>query len=208
MWRNYVAGLLDYNSQLWSPVDQIKMSSLEQLLRSYTAHTKGLELLNYWDRLKSMGMLSVQRRFQRYKIIYLWKIVTGKTHNFGINWTKHPRWGLMIDIVYPKYYKVNSKAWNNWRQSLGVDGALLFNNLPFDVRNYSGDSLSGFKMKLDQTLETIPDCPVSQGLFPAPINQNTGRNSNCLIDWCKHLRLNNRGMDADSYIDDYSSVSL
>ena len=59
---------------------------------------------------------------------------------------------------------------------------MLFNNLPYDVRNYPGDSLAGFKMKLDQTLEQIHDCPVSQGLYPTPINQNIGRNSNCIID--------------------------
>ena len=51
LWRNYIAGLLDYNSQIWSPTNQVKMSSLEQLLRSYTFNTKGLESYNYWERL-------------------------------------------------------------------------------------------------------------------------------------------------------------
>ena len=106
----------------------------------------------------------------------------GKTHNFGLEWKTHPRWGKLISINYPKFYKVNSHVYKIWRQSLGVDGAMLFNNLPYEVRNYPGDSLSGFKMKLDQTLEMIPDFPVSQGLYPLPINHITGKNSNCLID--------------------------
>ena len=55
-----------------------------------------------------------------------------------------------------------------------------------------GKSLSGFKMTLDQTLETIPDCPPSQGLYPAPVNYITGRNSNCLLDWSRYLRLSGR----------------
>lgn len=29
IWRNYITGLLDYNSQIWSPVNQVKVSSLE-----------------------------------------------------------------------------------------------------------------------------------------------------------------------------------
>ena len=105
MWRNYIAGLLDYNSQIWSPVNQVKMSSLEQLLRYYTYHTDGLESYNYWERLRLIGLSSIQRRFQRYKIIYMWKIIMGLTHNFGISWTNHPHWGLLINISKPTFYK-------------------------------------------------------------------------------------------------------
>ena len=33
--KNYIAGVLDYNSQIWSLVNDTKISSIEQLLRSY-----------------------------------------------------------------------------------------------------------------------------------------------------------------------------
>ena len=71
LWKNYIAGVLDYNSQIWSPVNDTKISSIEQPLRSYTYQTKGLENYNYWDRHKIMGISSLQQRFQRYKIIYI-----------------------------------------------------------------------------------------------------------------------------------------
>lgn len=74
-----------------------------------------------------------------------------------------------------------------------VDSALLFNNMPYIVRNNQGNTLNGFKMTLNQTLENIPDCPPSQGLHPEPINCETGKNSNCLIDWCKFLKVTFRG---------------
>ena len=64
--------------------------------------------------------------------------------------------------------------------------------MPSSVRNYEGKSLSGFKMTLDQVLETIPDQPIAQGLFPDPISQESGKKSNCLIDWSKYLKLNSR----------------
>ena len=192
LWRNYITGLLDYNSQIWSPTNQVKMSSLEQLLRSYTFNTKGLESYNYWERLNRIGLSSIQRRFQRYKIIYMWKILSGLTHNFGISWYDHPHWGRMIVINKPTFYVTNACALAVWRQSLAVDGAMLFNCMPSTVRNYGGKSLSGFKMTLDQVLETIPDRPIAQGLFPDPISQETGKNSNCLIDWSKYLKLNSR----------------
>ena len=132
-------------------------------------------------------------------------MIMGLTHNFGIEWYTHPRWGKMVKINYPKFYKVKSGALRIWRQSLGVDGALLFNCLPYDVRNYPGETLSGFKMKLDQLFENIPDCPISQGLYPTPINVISGRNSNCIIDWCRHLKLNSRGMD-ECYCYDTNTV--
>ena len=71
MWRTYISGLLDNNSQILCPINEVKISSIEQLLRNYTANTVGLQHLNYWDRLKVMGISSIQRRFQRYRIIYL-----------------------------------------------------------------------------------------------------------------------------------------
>ena len=52
MWQTYISGLLDYNSQLWCPIEEVKISSIEQLLRSYTANTEGMQYYNYWERLK------------------------------------------------------------------------------------------------------------------------------------------------------------
>ena len=79
-----------------------------------------------------------------------------------------------------------------WRQSLSISGATLFNSMPFKVRNYEGNTIAGFKMTLDQVLENIPDCPLSYGLYPAPINPDSNMNSNCLIDWSRYLKLPQR----------------
>ena len=64
-------------------------------------------------------------------------------------------------------------------------------------------------MKLDQMLELIPDCPVSHGLYPTPINHITGKNSNCIIDWCRHLEINSRGMETLAIVHDHlASISI
>ena len=84
------------------------------------------------------------------------------------------------------------KVLNIWRQSIGISGAILFNAMPYNVRNYKGKSISGFKMTLNQELEKIPDCPLLYGLYPDPINPDTNMNSNCLVDWSRHLKLNQR----------------
>ena len=49
MWQTYISGLLDYNSQLWCPIEEGKVSSIEQLLQSYTANMGGLHSYNYWE---------------------------------------------------------------------------------------------------------------------------------------------------------------
>ena len=64
--------------------------------------------------------------------------------------------------------------------------------MPSSVRNFKGDKLNSFKMTLDQVLETTPDCPPLHGLYPAPINPVTSKNSNCLIEWSKYLKLSSR----------------
>ena len=98
----------------------------------------------------------------------------------------------MFEIKQPKYYTIKGKVLNVWRQSIGISGAILFNAMPYNVRNYGGNSISGFKMTLDQVLENIPDCPLSYGLYPDPINPDTNMNSNCLVDWSRHMKLNQR----------------
>ena len=105
---------------------------------------------NYWKFLKIMGVSSIQRRFQRYKVICIWKVVSGLTHNFGISWYTHPHWGLLIKIKKPVFYEIDAGVYHAWRQSLAVEGALLFNCMPSNVRNYPGKTLEGFKMTLDQ----------------------------------------------------------
>ena len=55
----------------------------------------------------------------------------------------------MFEIKQPKYYTINGKVLNIWRQSIGISGAILFNAMPYNVRNYEGNSISGFKMTLD-----------------------------------------------------------
>ena len=95
-------------------------------------------------------------------------------------------------ISKPDFTELNARSVAAWRQSLAVDGGLLFNHMPSEIRNYNGNSLSGFKMTLDQLLERIPDRPLAQGLYPDPVNCVSGLHSNCLIDWSKYLKLCSR----------------
>ena len=41
--------------------------------------------LNYWEQLQHMKMLSLQRRLERYRIIYTWKTLEGLVPNCGVS---------------------------------------------------------------------------------------------------------------------------
>ena len=86
MWKTFCQPDLDYGSQLWSPCGSPNLMNLEGLLRTFTTWFHGMDNLSYWDRLSSLKISSIERRFQRYKIIYTWKIVEGLVPNCGISW--------------------------------------------------------------------------------------------------------------------------
>ena len=175
------------------------MSSIESLQRIYTSCTPDLQHVDYWTRLRWFKLSSIERRLQRYRIIYIWKILNNLVVNPGIKYTNSEHCGLMVNIDYKKC----ADSWSHklWDQSLKIHGGKLFNCLPPEIRSYMGltdadisisSRISGFKSLLDKFLEKIPDCPLTQDLYPDPINPITGRNSNCIIDWVKHLKINTR----------------
>ena len=142
-----------------------------------------------------MHLQSVQRRHERYLLIYLWKLLQGLVPNYGISWTITERKGRMINI--PKSNYTHSSSAKTMRdQSLVIHGGRIFNLLPQDIRDWSG-SAHYLKRKLDEYLSNIPDQPATSDLIPAPLNRISCKHSNSLYDWIFHLRLDRR-LDTDS----------
>ena len=71
LWKSLVLPHLDYCSQLWSgALNPVVTADLEGPQRAFTKRISGLYNLSYWDRLKELQLLSIERRFERYKILY------------------------------------------------------------------------------------------------------------------------------------------
>ena len=138
MWINYIRSNIDYASQLWCPSDQIQMSSLESLQRMYTACTNGLQHMDYWTRLRWFRLSSIERRLQRYRIIYVWKIANDIVINPGIEFTNNVHSGKLVKIHYKKCHDTWSQKL--WDQSLQIHGGKSFNSLPVYLRNCPGYS--------------------------------------------------------------------
>ena len=56
--------------------------------------------------------------------MYTWKVISGKTHNFGLRWNSHPTRGVLVNIKLPGGPKVTNRALNIWRQTQCMDYSL------------------------------------------------------------------------------------
>ena len=167
LYKSLVLSKLDYCSVLWSPNNLSDLRKLEGLQANFTfrmacSKTEDGTKRDYWQRLNYLGLYSIQRRFERYTVIYVWKIRQGIVHNPGLEFKntspEGSRHGLMC--VVPKG---TSKLREN---SFMVRGPKLFNSLPKDIREYQLDnevrqqqSVDNFKRRLDEYLSLIPDEP-------------------------------------------------
>jgi hypothetical protein len=82
LFKALVIPILEYCCQLWTPFTLGAVRQLEGVQRTFTARIRGMEELNYWERLRRLGLSSLQRRRERYVILYTWKMITGMVSNF------------------------------------------------------------------------------------------------------------------------------
>ena len=75
---------IDYCSQLWLPNKAGEIEKIEKLLKDFTYRIPWLREDPYWKRLQIVKMNSEERRLERYRIIYTWKVLEGLVPNCGI----------------------------------------------------------------------------------------------------------------------------
>ena len=127
---------------------------MESLLKSFTGKIKNMGNHDYWTHLKLLKMLSISRRFERYRIIYCFKIIKGLTPNCNLNWNCSEKYGQLLD--YSEYeHSIR-------RQSFHLMAPRLFNSIPVYLRLLNDDiTFDTWKVKLDKFLEIIRDNPVT-----------------------------------------------
>ena len=89
LWKSIVIPHLDYCSQLWNPHKVSAIQQLEELQKSFVRHISGFRHMNYWTALAKLGLYSLQRRRERYQIIYLWSILESKVPNIQFAYGNH-----------------------------------------------------------------------------------------------------------------------
>ena len=166
MFKTLVTPHIDYTSQLWMPITCTEIEKLEKIQRDFFRYIPSLCGLNYWDQLNRMNMISIQRRLERYRIIYSWKILENLVPNCGLEViidSTESRQGRRFQVPEIDRKAATSKQLD---QIFQVNGPKLFNCLPPRIRNIKNVGLDDFKMALDKYLESVPDQPKIDGLTP------------------------------------------
>lgn len=161
LWKSLVIPRLDYCSQLWNPTRVGQKQKIEALQRTFTRHIETVKDINYWKRLKYLKLYSIERRFDRYLIIFMWKILEGFITAPEHFETTHVdcRTGRKFTVSYLENasVKILDSPFNR--------GKIAFNKLPKEIRNQTAMRVDKFKNILDKFLEQIPDEPNVPGIF-------------------------------------------
>ena len=168
--KNIIRNQVEYASPIWSPTDYVSINLLEDVQRKFTSKFTrfreydadlGMTICTtpYPSRLKLLKLSSLQRRRDRYTIIYMFKIKCGAVPNPGFTPTYHPR--TKAFSWKPRYDRKNG------RNSFYCMGPRLFNSIPATLRGLDDKKDEGktiietFKKDLDEYLKTVPDNPGS-----------------------------------------------
>ena len=91
--KSLIIPKLDYCSPLINPKSETYKRKMETPLRAFTRKIRGMKELTYWERLQKLNMYSIERRRERFCIIYMYKIMTGMVPNPNIKFYNKGRRG-------------------------------------------------------------------------------------------------------------------
>ena len=136
LWKSLVLPSLKYYCHLWSPYKTGHIMKLEALQRTFTSRIAGLEQLNYWELLQELKLYTLQRRHDRYIVIYVWKTLEGHVPNVAVEERLHSRRGRLCLL--------KSTEATTHRTATLVHNS-FFNAFPKAIRNTRGVSTDSFK---------------------------------------------------------------
>ena len=113
--------LLECCCQLWNPWKAKDIQASEAIQLTFTYNITEVQHLNYWERLHGLKLYSLQRRRERYIIIYIWMITHQMVPNVDftmghkIKTRIHPIRGTQCVIHYitNKSSAIPSRKYNN-----------------------------------------------------------------------------------------------
>lgn len=163
LFKSLVIPIMDYCSVVWNPHKRKDIQAIEKIQRNFTRRIKNLSDVNYHQRLKYLHIYSMERRRERYELLYIFKIIKHQVPNIGLKWKFSPRRGRVL-IPPPVRKNSSASAATMRRNSFRGKAAFLFNCLPERLRNTPLDTpMPIIKRALDKFLNAVADEPVLDG---------------------------------------------
>lgn len=162
LFRTLVRSRTEYCCPLWNTSKLEDIKRLEAVQRTFTAKIAEVKHLSYWDRLKSLKLMSLQRRRERYVIIHVYKILHDLAPNdIGLQFYETSRRGVCCKV--PPLVKSSKQQYQSkYDDSFHVFGAKLFNLVPKNIKKKK--SLNSFKASLTRFILLPPDHPPVPGI--------------------------------------------
>ena len=163
LFNTYIKSKMEYCCVVWSPVQQTLINELEKIQRIFTGKIKGMEELDYHERLKKLNMYSLERRRDRYHIIYGWQQIEKikeNVLNLKTNWRGTGR--RIISKAIPTQVegrRLKRTEITNIYNSPARRIERAFNCIPNHLKNLTGVKTETFKANLDKWLKNVPDLP-------------------------------------------------
>jgi hypothetical protein len=161
LFKALIRNRLEYLSPLWHPAKQEDIKWIESVQRLFTSKIDGLQDYNYHNRLKMLGLMSLQRRRERFIIITVWKMINNIIPNeLNFITTDSGRRGIKVKVPSLRT-DATQLARSSYESSFGIVGPKLWNTLPRRISIISNKTT--FKTVLTRYLSQIPDLPPVDG---------------------------------------------
>ena len=163
---------IEYASVVWCPFDKVSLDLIEGFQRRFTScfleyqecneeRQQYVCKLDYWERLKDLKIYSLQRRRERFAILYMYRILIGL---ITFQWFEpYEERGIKFRTKYNR--RANPKIRRVRHSSFFYKGPQLWNLLPQELREFEAidvpcqTHVDIFKAKLDKFIERVPDQP-------------------------------------------------
>jgi hypothetical protein len=166
------------------PLGTPLMKNLEQLQVNFTRQINmtdsDISCEEYWDMLSFLRLYSVERRSERLKVLYTWKVLENLAPNYGITVNQTSTSGRLCGVP-PLITGIPESVKNLRLRSLQHIGLSLWNSLPAELRAVTGVAPVTFKAKLDAYLLMLPDHPWTKYNTPEARHPLTGLPTNSII---------------------------
>ena len=160
-YKSFVRSQLNYSSLLWHAQKIGDIEVIEGVQRAFKSRISAVSQFDYWERLRKLKLMSLQRHRERFIIIWMFRCRVGEVPNdLGIQFRLSGRLGIQA-VIPPLSRNRSGRAQTKYDESFAAIGLRLWNVLPAEISMM--DCPRTFKRVLTEWCLKRPDRPPVEG---------------------------------------------